>query len=115
MAALAIVVLAGILLTSASGERNRARGYAEFTMFRAGCQVDATNRLNVTSCQFVSRGLYRVVFTKSLSGAVAVATRGTCCPGQIRADIQMGGRAVLVAIPKPPTLAQPVRASVFVP
>ena len=112
VAALAILVLGAILYTETSHEPEQSRGWAEFTMFRLGCVIDPERRENVTSCTNIGPGLYRLTFTQSLAGSTAMATRGLCCPGQIRAGIPED-HAVIVAIPKPPK--QPVRGAVFAP
>jgi hypothetical protein len=114
VAVTAIVVLVLVLYTVATREPAAARGYAEFTMFRDGCLVAPNQRQNVLSCQQVDPLTYRLTFTKSLAGSTAVATRGTCCPGQVRASIETD-RTVLVSVGRRPTRAHPVRASVFVP
>jgi hypothetical protein len=110
----AILVLVGLLYTVAHREPAQVRGYAEFTMFRGACIVDPAQRRNVSACEALNPRLYRVRFTRSITGSTPLATRGTCCPGQIRASLQ-GDRAVLIAITKPPTAKQPVRANVLVP
>lgn len=112
VAALAALVLVAILYTVASHEPNKARAYAEFTLTRGGCTVDAHLQQNVLVCQRVSPGTYRLVATKSLAGATVVAGRGSCCPGTIGASIE-SDRTVLVVVP--PRIRQPIRASVFIP
>jgi hypothetical protein len=114
VAVAAIVVLALTLYAVATKEAKGGHGYAEFTMFRAGCVVAPAQRQNVAGCRQITPLLYRVNFTESLAGSTAIVSRGSCCPGQIRASL-LGSRSVLVVIPKPPKQTQPVRASVFVP
>jgi hypothetical protein len=113
VAVAAIVVLALTLYAIATKEPKGWHGYAEFTMFRGGCLVDPAHRQNVKGCQQLTPLLYRVDFTEPLAGSTAIVSRGSCCPGQIRASLT-GRQSVLVAIPKPPR-TQPLRASVFVP
>jgi hypothetical protein len=112
VAALAILVLAGMLYTVASRQPKESRGWAEFTMFRLGCAVDPKQRLNVAGCVRVGPRLYRISFTRSLTGSTVLAGRGTCCPGQVRASI-IDDHTVAVAIPNAPKA--PIRATVFVP
>jgi Flp pilus assembly protein TadG len=112
VAALAALVLVGILYTVATREPKEPRGYAEFTMSPGGCTVDPRQQLNVDVCVRVSNGVYRLTFTKSLTGSTVLASRGTCCPGRIGASFE-SERAVLVAIE--PGVRGPIRASVFVP
>lgn len=110
----AILVLVGLLYTVANREPKTTKGYAEFTMFRGGCIVDPHQRRNALGCDEVGPLTYRVRFANSLRGSTPLATRGTCCPGQIRASLD-SDRAVLIAITKRPTTTQPVRANLFVP
>ena len=111
VALLAAVVLVAILVDIARTEREEPRGYAEFTMFREGCVVDAARRRNVVRCRFIRPGLYRVVFYRSLQGGSPIVSRGTCCPGVIGASIESDS-SVLIVLPR---LRAPVRATVFVP
>jgi hypothetical protein len=114
VATAAIVVLGLILYTVATQETAAARGFAEFTLFRSGCVVAPDQRQNVVGCEWIGPRTYRVNFTRSLTGSTVLASRGSCCPGQIRASIA-SDRTVLIAIPKVPSDRNPVRASVFVP
>jgi hypothetical protein len=111
VALLAAVVLVAILADISRTEREEPRGYAEFTMFREGCAVDATRRRNVLRCAFIRRGLYRVVFTRSLTDAAPVVSRGSCCPGTVGASTESDS-SVIVSIP---SAREPVRATIFVP
>jgi hypothetical protein len=114
VAALAALVLVAILYTVASREPKEPRGYAEFTMFPRGCLIAAERRLNVERCVVLSRGSYRLHFTKSLEGATAIAVRGSCCPGAIGASVDpQTNRSVTVAIRR--NFRRPVRAAVLVP
>lgn len=112
VAALAAIVLVAILYTVATREPKEPKGYGEFTMFPEGCTVDTVRQLNLRGCHRVSPGVYRVVFAKSLEGSTAFASRGTCCPGRIRASI-VTDRAVLVVVER--RVRRPIRASVFAP
>ena len=112
VAALAALVLVAILFTVATREPEEPRGYAELTMYPQGCAVDPRTRLNAASCAVLGPGTYEVRFTKALSRAPAVATRGSCCPGPIAASVATD-RTVLVVVGRRPR--RPVRASVFVP
>ena len=114
VAVAAIVVLALTLYAVATKEPKGSHGYAGFTMFRAGCVVSPAERQNVTGCQQVGPLAYRIDFTESLVGSTAIVSRGSCCPGQIRASI-LRSNSVIVVIPKRVKSTQPVRASVFVP
>jgi hypothetical protein len=105
-------VLAAVLYTVSSHEATQSRGWAEFTMFPRSCAVDPKQRLNVTGCVIAGRRAYKITFTRSLSGATVLVSRGVCCPGEIRASV-VDDRTVLIAIPKAPR--PPVRGTVFVP
>jgi hypothetical protein len=112
VAALAALVLVAILFTVASREPKEAKGYAELTLFPKGCLVDSTRELHVRGCSFVAPGLYRVGFEKSLRGTTPVVSRGSCCPGRIRASV-VADRAVMVVVER--RLRRPIRVSVFTP
>jgi hypothetical protein len=112
VAALAAFVLVAILFTIASREPKELRGYAEFTMTEAGCTVEPRQQLNAAECTRISPGTYRVRFTKSLTGSTVLASRGSCCPGQIAASIQ-SDTEVLVVVQR--RLRAPVRATLLVP
>jgi hypothetical protein len=114
VAALAALVLVAILFTVATREPKEARGYAEFTLFRQACLIHPLHSSNAMGCEYVSPGLYRVRFTKSLAGSTVVASRATGSGGQVSASIAgRASQAVLVAIE--PRLRRPVVASVLVP
>jgi hypothetical protein len=112
VAALAVLVLVGILYTVATREPKELRGYAEFTMFPEACTIDAGRQLNAQTCVRVARGVYRIAFTKPLDHSTPVASRGSCCPGRIAASVETD-LAVLVVVP--PRVRAPIRATVLVP
>lgn len=112
VALLAALVLVAILYTIAHREPRELRGWAEFTMSAEGCSVDPRQRLNASVCQRVTNGVYRVLFTKSLTGSTVLASRGSCCPGRIAASIE-SDKSVLVVIERQPETR--VRASVLIP
>lgn len=112
VAALAALVLVGLLYEAARTEQEQSRGYAEFTMFPAGCSVDPLRKRNVLRCGFIREGLYRVVFSRSLGDGSPLVSRGSCCPGRITASIESDS-SVLIAVPR--LRSGPVRATVFVP
>jgi hypothetical protein len=112
VAALAALALAGILYTIASREPYRPTGYADFTMFREGCLLDPAKRLNVSTCESIGPGLYRLTFSRRIDRSVIVATRSTCCPGRISAGVQSHTTA-LVQVER--RVRRPIRASVLAP
>jgi hypothetical protein len=112
VAALAVLVLVGILYTVATREPKEPRGYAEFTMFRAGCAIDVDRQMNARVCEWVMPGIYRVQFMEPLDRSTPIVSRGSCCPGRIAASVE-GTRTVLVVIPR--RVRAPVRASILVP
>jgi hypothetical protein len=112
VAALAAFALAAILYTVATRTSKEIRGYAEVTLFPDGCTVDFTRQLRARDCQVVTRGVYRVTFTRSLASSTAIASRGSCCLGRIAASVETP-RTVLLVVPR--RIRRPVRASVIVP
>lgn len=112
VAALAAAVLVAILYTVATREPKETRAYAEVTLYRNACVVDMTRQMNAGNCLALSRGVYRLSFTRSLEGSTVIASRGSCCPGTIAASVDTD-RAVLIVIA--PRIKRPVRASVFLP
>jgi hypothetical protein len=112
IAALAAAVLVAILYTVATHEPKETRAYAEVTLYRNACTVDASRQLNASTCLVVSRGVYRLAFTTTLEGSTPVASRGSCCPGPIAASMDSDHTVLLVV---PPRVRGPIRASVFVP
>ena len=112
VAALAAAVVAAILYTVASRSESEPRGYGEVTLFRVSCAIESTRRRDVVACKRAGPGAYRVEFARTLDGSVAIATRGSCCPGRIAASI-VGERTVLIAVER--RVTTPIRASVLVP
>jgi hypothetical protein len=112
VAVLAALVLVGILLVVARTDPGDTRGYAEFTMFREGCQVDRDRRRNIRVCVFAGRGVYIVNSAVSLEGATAIVSRASCCPGEIAASVVNEHQVVVVI---PPVRRDPVRASIVLP
>lgn len=112
VAALAAAVLAAILVTVATREPKEPRGWAEFTITPLGCTVDARQQLHATLCLRIGDGVYRVLFTKSLTGGTVLASRGSCCPGRIAASIESDS-SVLVVVER--RVTRPIRASLLVP
>jgi hypothetical protein len=112
VAAVAAFVLIAILYTIAAREPSETRAFAEFTLSRQGCAIEARTERHASRCERVSRGVYRVTFTQSIAASTVLASRGSCCPGPIGASLDSPA-SVLVVVPGP--LRAPIRASVFVP
>ncbi len=96
-----VVTLAVVaLLASAAlrGGEGTARGWAQIRVVPGSCAVTGASARDVTDCFQVGRDTFRVRFARSLAGRVAVATRGTCCPGAINATVE-SDRIVLVTFP----------------
>jgi hypothetical protein len=112
VAALAAFVLGAILVTVASREPTEPRGWAEFTMGPEACTVDPRQQLHATYCFRITDGVYRVGFTKSLTGGTVLASRGSCCPGRIGASIESDSSVIVVVERR---VTRPIRASLLVP
>jgi hypothetical protein len=112
VAAVAAVVLAGVLYTVAQQDERGPRAWAELTLSPDGCSVDATKQLEARGCVRQGRGVYRVVFSADLTRSTVVAGRGSCCLGPIAASIDAPD-SVLVVVPR--RVRGPIRASVFIP
>jgi hypothetical protein len=113
VAILVAVGMAGglaLLATAALREAPTALGHAEFEANRNTCVI--RSGLNAVRCQIVARNVYEITFSRDLTGSIALATRGSCCPGEIAAS-RSGRRQVIVTLADQATY--PVRAQVLVP
>lgn len=113
VAALAAVVLVAILYTVASRDADEPRGWAELTITPDFCRVEPLQQHNASRCEPAGGGVYRVTFSRPLTGSTVVASRGSCCPGTIAASIESDSTVLVVVGGRP--LAGPIRASLFVP
>jgi hypothetical protein len=112
VAALAAVVLVGILYTVATAGEPGPRAYAEVTLSRFGCSLDTGHQAHATGCIRVSPGVYRVSFSTNIARSTVVASRGSCCTGAIGASIDSKS-SVVVAVAR--RVASPIRASIVIP
>ncbi len=109
--AVAIAAVLGLLATAALRDAPRARAFAEFEANRNTCSVGASS-LNAVRCRVVAPNVYEITFSRELRNSIALATRGSCCPGEIAAS-RTGRRRVIVSLGDEATY--PVRAQVLVP
>ena len=106
-----LVVIAGFAsLLIVAAVRDTPRRYAQIRATAAGCVLHADRSRDALSCRRVGPGVYEVTFSRSLEGSAVVATRETCCPGEISASVR-SDRSVLVALGEGP---YPVLAFVVV-
>jgi hypothetical protein len=112
VAGLAFLVLIAILFTVATREPEKARGYAELTLFPGACIIDTAHESNTVGCAPLGPRAYRVAFARSIVGSTPIASRGSCCPGGIGATIE-GDRTVVIAFAR--KVKKPIRASVLLP
>jgi hypothetical protein len=110
--ALFALVLIAILFTVASREPAKPRGYAELTVGRGTCLIDAARQVNALGCRAVGPRAYRMAFSRSLKGSTPIAGRGSCCPGKIGATADTD-RTVIIALDK--RVKSPIRVSVLIP
>ena len=112
VAGLAALVLIAILFTVANREPEKARGYAEITLFPGACELDRAHQSNSLGCVALSPRAYKIGFSASIAGSTPIASRGSCCPGSIGATIE-GDHSVVIAVNK--KVKKPIRVSVLLP
>ena len=107
-----LAAIVALLAVAALRGNDSPRGFASLRATDGSCTVDATRSRDVVGCVRTGPGVYRVTFSRSVEGRAAVATRETCCPGQVLAAVD-SARSVLVALPGERNY--PVVLSVLVP
>ncbi len=109
--AVGVAGVLGLLATAALRDAPRARAFAEFEANRDTCFVRASS-LNAVRCRVVAPNVYEITFSRELRNSIALASRASCCPGEIAAS-RTGRRRVIVSLGDEATY--PVRAQVLVP
>ena len=100
-----------LLATAALRDAPRGRAFAEFEANRDTCFL-RENSLNAVRCRVVAPNVYEITFSRDLRDSIALATRASCCPGDIAAS-RSGRRRVVVS--RGDERTHPVRAQVLVP
>ena len=111
LVAVGIAGFLGLLATAALRDPPRARAFAEFEANQDTCFLRASS-LNAVRCRVVAPNIYEITFSRELRDSIALATRASCCPGDIAAS-RSGRRRVIVSLGAEETY--PVRAQVLVP
>ena len=101
----------GLLATAALRDAPRARAFAEFEANRDTCFLRPSS-VDAVRCRVVAPNVYEITFSRELRDSIALATRSSCCPGEIAAS-RSGRRRVIVSLGDEETY--PVRAQVLVP
>jgi hypothetical protein len=111
IAVVALVTMVALVIVANDRPRSAFTAFAEFSVTRDGCALEATRTLNASRCDLVGPGVFRLTFVKSLRHTTPIISRGSCCPGRVAASV-VSDRSVIVAFP--PRRA-PIRASVLLP
>ena len=93
------VAVVAILAIAALRADDSPIGFASMSLSEGSCQISPERSKDVVACARVRDDVYRVIFVRPIGDRAAVATRETCCPGQVTASVE-SDRSVLIALPE---------------
>jgi hypothetical protein len=99
VAVIGLMAIAAVLAVAAIRTDDSPRGFAQVRATDGGCQVDPARSQDIVTCVRVRDDVYRIVFSREIGERAAIATRETCCPGQVLTTIE-SDRSVLISLPR---------------